>query len=94
MGMKLIPEVSHIFRDYRKTHNKVYLMRTLLKSELHAVLVLSLDFPDAYGRGRIIGDYRRVALYGVDYLIKENNKTCCIAAMARCQTISFANVKN
>lgn len=68
-GFKIDAEVSHIFTDYRKTHNQGVFdaytpaMRAARKSGIITGL------PDAYGRGRIIGDYRRVALYGVDHLI-------------------------
>ena len=73
-GFNVDPEVSHIFTEYRKTHNQgvfdVYTpeMRAARKSGIITGL------PDAYGRGRIIGDYRRVALYGVDRLMEEKLK--------------------
>lgn len=73
-GYKLNPEIEEIFTKYRKTHNQgvfdVYNdeMRAARKSGIITGL------PDAYGRGRIIGDYRRVALYGVDFLIEKKNE--------------------
>ncbi|MEV4483888.1 formate C-acetyltransferase [Micromonospora coxensis] len=65
------PEVHRIFTSYRKTHNDAvfdaYPADVLAARRSHIITGL----PDAYGRGRIIGDYRRVALYGVDRLIAE-----------------------
>lgn len=67
----LDPTVKKIFTEYRKTHNQgVFDVYTpdILKCRKSGVLT---GLPDAYGRGRIIGDYRRVALYGIDFLMKD-----------------------
>ncbi|MFW6022940.1 MAG: formate C-acetyltransferase [Halanaerobiaceae bacterium] len=69
-GYKVNPQIEEIFTKYRKTHNDgVYDVYTPELREIRRSGVIT-GLPDAYGRGRIIGDYRRVALYGVDKLIE------------------------
>jgi formate C-acetyltransferase len=74
-GFPPVPEkLTEIFRDYRKSHNEgvfdVYDPEILACRRSGVITGL----PDAYGRGRIIGDYRRVALYGVDWLVAERQR--------------------
>ena len=73
-GYELDPAIAAHFGEYRKTHNEgvfdAYPKRT--RDARHAGLLTGL--PDAYGRGRIVGDYRRVPLYGTDFLIEEKQK--------------------
>ena len=70
-GYKPNPQLHEIFTKYHKTHNQgVFDIYTpeMLKARHNKILT---GLPDTYGRGRIVGDYRRVALYGIDYLIEK-----------------------
>ena len=78
-GYEIDPELKKIFTEYMTTHNdavfQTYTDEMKLARKTHVVTGL----PDTYGRGRIVGDYRRVALYGIDYLIeqkKADKKNC------------------
>ncbi len=73
-GYKLDPIVDKYFNEYRKTHNQGVFdaYDEQIRKARHVGLLTGL--PDAYGRGRIIGDYRRVALYGIDFLMSEKKR--------------------
>jgi len=70
-GFKSDPKIVEIYSKYRKTHNQgvfdAYTNEMRLARRSHIITGL----PDAYARGRIIGDYRRIAIYGIDYLIEQ-----------------------
>ena len=73
------PELHKIFTEYHKTHNQAVFDAYTLEMKAARSSHVITGLPDTYGRGRIVGDYRRVALYGVDQLIawKEEDKLNC-----------------
>ncbi|WP_100488951.1 formate C-acetyltransferase [Sporolactobacillus pectinivorans] len=70
-GYKMSDEINKVFTDYRKTHNQGVFDAYTDEMKLARHVGIITGLPDAYGRGRIIGDYRRIALYGVDFLIEQ-----------------------
>ena len=73
-GYEVDDEMSFIFNKWRKTHNQGVFDAYTDEMRLARKNKIITGLPDAYGRGRIIGDYRRVALYGIDFLMKEKKK--------------------
>ncbi|MCY6369524.1 formate C-acetyltransferase [Clostridium ganghwense] len=71
---KINNEMDEIFTKYRKTHNQGVFDAYTEEMRLARRVGVITGLPDAYGRGRIIGDYRRIALYGIDFLIEEKKK--------------------
>ncbi|MGN0075684.1 MAG: formate C-acetyltransferase [Parafannyhessea sp.] len=73
-GYKINPKYDKIFNEYHKTHNQAVFdaYTPEMRAARHSHVITGL--PDTYGRGRIVGDYRRVALYGVDYLIQKKQE--------------------
>lgn len=74
MGLTLDPELKATFLEYRKTHNQGCFDAYTKEMRLARTSGLLTGLPDAYGRGRIIGEYTRVPLYGVDFLIRQKQK--------------------
>ena len=73
-GFKMDDEIRTHFNSYRTTHNQGVFHAYTKETRAARSAGLLTGLPDAYGRGRIIGDYRRIALYGIDYLINEKQK--------------------
>ena len=73
-GYKLDEEIDKHFKEYRKSHNDGVFDAYTEEIRRARSAGLLTGLPDAYGRGRIIGDYRRIALYGIDYLIEQKQK--------------------
>ena len=73
-GYEINPELKYVFENYMTTHNDAvfaaYTEEMKLARKTHVVTGL----PDTYGRGRIVGDYRRIALYGIDYLVEQKQE--------------------
>jgi formate C-acetyltransferase len=78
-GYEVNPKFDKIFNEYHKTHNQAVFDAYTPEMKLARHTHIITGLPDTYGRGRIVGDYRRVALYGIDYLIeqKEYDKANC-----------------
>lgn len=73
-GYELKDGLKETFNEFRKTHNQGVFDAYTKETKVARHVGLLTGLPDAYGRGRIIGDYRRLALYGMDYLIEEKKK--------------------
>ncbi|MGE5380005.1 MAG: formate C-acetyltransferase [Methylocystaceae bacterium] len=73
-GYSMDPDIEMIYTHYRKTHNQGVFDAYSPEIRLARKAGIITGLPDAYGRGRIIGDYRRIALYGVDFLIEDKKK--------------------
>ena len=78
-GYEINPEIKYVFENYMTTHNDAVFAAYTDEMKLARKTHIVTGLPDTYGRGRIVGDYRRVALYGIDYLIeaKEQDKKNC-----------------
>ncbi len=73
-GFEINPEIPKYFNEYRKTHNQGVFDAYTKETKIARSVGLLTGLPDAYGRGRIIGDYRRITLYGIDFLIEKKNQ--------------------
>lgn len=73
-GQEMDPDQAKYFKEFRKTHNEGVFDAYTKDMRTARTVGLLTGLPDAYGRGRIIGDYRRIALYGIDRLVEEKRK--------------------
>ncbi|MFT5871774.1 MAG: formate C-acetyltransferase [Clostridium sp.] len=73
-GYKLNKDIQEYFPKYRKTHNEGVFDAYTTSTKVARTVGLLTGLPDAYGRGRVIGDYRRIALYGMDFLVAQKKK--------------------
>ncbi len=73
-GYTLNKDIKEFFPKYRKTHNEGVFDAYSDATKVARTVGLLTGLPDAYGRGRVIGDYRRIALYGIDYLVEQKKK--------------------
>ena len=74
-GYEMEPGLQGFFKKHRRTHNDAVFAVYTPEMRLARRVGIITGLPDSYGRGRIIGDYRRVPLYGVDYIIRIRRKT-------------------
>ncbi|WBW99809.1 formate C-acetyltransferase [Oceanirhabdus sp. W0125-5] len=86
-GFEINPEIPKYFNEYRKTHNQGVFDAYTKETKLARTVGLLTGLPDAYGRGRIIGDYRRIALYGIDFLIEKKKQDFAEAVGAASEEI-------
>ena len=78
-GYEINPDLKYVFENYMTTHNDAVFAAYTEEMKLARKTHIVTGLPDTYGRGRIVGDYRRIALYGIDYLIeaKQHDKANC-----------------
>ena len=90
-GYKPSEKLHEIFTKYHKTHNEAVFDVYTPEMKLMRHNKILTGLPDTYGRGRIVGDYRRVALYGIDYLIEEKQKDFAGTARRGMRSKEFAD---
>lgn len=93
-GRKLDEKTSHFWHTYTKTHNAGVFDAYTPEIRKYRTTGLLTGLPDAYGRGRIIGDYRRIALYGTDYLVEEKKKDLNKITTINAETIQLREEVN